>query len=680
MAFSPESDTISDEDLVARVRAGDREAYGVLWQRHSAAALSVARQYQGVADPDDILQEAAKTVFSSILRGGGPFGAFRPYLKQSVRNAAVSISRRKKEAPIGGLDDIAEQSAHMTYDDNDNALERMITVRAFKALPARWQEVLWYTCVEGMPAREAASRLGLSANATAALAKRAREGLRRSWLEAHLSDDRLPAECRTVVQQLPAYERNGLTPTAAAQVERHLSDCLRCSIVAGELDGIADRLPVILLPLAIAGIDVFGRGTELAHAFLASHIVSGSGGAVAGSGAAGGSVVGSGAAGGGLAGSGGAVAGSGATGGGAAVAPSAGAAAAAGTGGAGTSGGSAGGSSEPAAVGAGAGGAGHTAFLTARLLWIGALAVIGLTAAGITAANFFGGGDDPPVAAVTSASPTSHPSPSASAPSSSAGDVPAAVPSASAPEVVPSSAPSATAPDTSAGSSSTLPRAQAPIAGVPTGRQRAASPSPTAPSSTPAPTMATAPLAPSPTPPSTPTPVPSPVSPHPAVVSAPASGQIFTGFKIAGSGKPGATIDLQINGSSSGNVTVADNGSWEITIPAAAVANSADVSVRQQVAGQEPSQAVPVGTYQVRTPEFRDWWAEGKVVVVVVAGEAGQVLETIDGAGNRTEQPMPDGLATIRIPRAMPFTTLQFNYLDPNTGLSGTPLFYRFYV
>jgi RNA polymerase sigma factor (sigma-70 family) len=222
------------------------------------------------------LQEAAKAVFTSILRGGGPFGAFRPYLNQSVRNTAVSISRRRREAPIGGLEEIAEHGPSLTYDENDNAVDRMITVRAFKALPVRWQEVLWYTCVEGMPAREAATRLNLSPNAAAALAKRAREGLRRSWLEAHLSDERLSAQCRSVVRQLPAFERGALNPKSEAAVRAHLDECLRCGIVASELDHIAERLPMILVPLVGAGLLVFAKGVGMAT------VASGVGATVAG--------------------------------------------------------------------------------------------------------------------------------------------------------------------------------------------------------------------------------------------------------------------------------------------------------------------------------------------------------------------------------------------------------------
>ncbi|MBD7949376.1 sigma-70 family RNA polymerase sigma factor [Oerskovia rustica] len=260
---------LTDVELVAQVRAGDREAYADLWQRHHGAALSVARQYAGIADPEDIVQEATRAVLAAILAGGGPYGAFRPYLNQTVRNTAISMSRRRAPQPVGDLHDVAERSLDDAVEDPaDGSLEKLVTVRAFKALPLRWRSVLWLTCVEGLNVRDAGARLGLSPNATSALAVRAREGLRKEWLRAHLSDHRLAVTCRTVVEQLPALERGTLSAEEQRRVETHLRDCLHCSIVAAEINDLAARLPVILAPLAAAGVDLFGPGVLRRHAVL----------------------------------------------------------------------------------------------------------------------------------------------------------------------------------------------------------------------------------------------------------------------------------------------------------------------------------------------------------------------------------------------------------------------------
>ena len=55
--------------------------------------------------------------------------------------------------------------------------------RAFASLPERWQAVLWHTEIEGARPADVAPLLGLTANGVAALAYRAREGLRQAYLQ-----------------------------------------------------------------------------------------------------------------------------------------------------------------------------------------------------------------------------------------------------------------------------------------------------------------------------------------------------------------------------------------------------------------------------------------------------------------------------------------------------------------
>ena len=82
--------------------------------------------------------------------------------------------------------------------------------RAFASLPERWQAVLWHTEIEGARPAEVASLLGLTANGVAALAHRAREGLRQAYLQMHMSGA-VRDECRPVAAKLGAYVRGGLT-------------------------------------------------------------------------------------------------------------------------------------------------------------------------------------------------------------------------------------------------------------------------------------------------------------------------------------------------------------------------------------------------------------------------------------------------------------------------------------
>jgi RNA polymerase sigma factor (sigma-70 family) len=224
-----------DHVLVSRVRGGDRDAFGELWRRHAGAARSIAWRYAGLADPDDSLQEASRVVLAAILRGGGPFGEFRPYLAVAIRNAAISMSRRHVPEPVGDAVEIAEFTRSTVGDSTSKVLEGLVMARAFKALPARWQEVLWYVCVEDLSTAEVGNILGLSPNGTAALAKRARDGLRTAWMEAHLNDASFGPQCRTLTSDYSAYCRDNLTPERSDEIAEHLADCASCTGLIAEI-------------------------------------------------------------------------------------------------------------------------------------------------------------------------------------------------------------------------------------------------------------------------------------------------------------------------------------------------------------------------------------------------------------------------------------------------------------
>jgi len=98
---------ISDEaDLVARARAGDRNAFGVLVERYAGQARRVARAV--LDDPDDA-DDAAQDAFLSALVKLGQFDPrrpFGPWLLRIVANAAADRRRRRKVRRTEMLDRI----------------------------------------------------------------------------------------------------------------------------------------------------------------------------------------------------------------------------------------------------------------------------------------------------------------------------------------------------------------------------------------------------------------------------------------------------------------------------------------------------------------------------------------------------------------------------------------------
>ena len=316
------TDPRSDADLIAAARSGDAGGFGVLYQRHAGAALVVARQYtSGTAQAEDVVADAFAAVWSALRSGSGPTDAFRAYLFTVVRRtAAVQRDRGRRAEPT---DDVAVLEAGSMAEPaaEEPALadfERSIVARAFSSLPERWQAVLWHSEIEGKTPAEIAPLLGLTANSTAALAYRAREGLRQAYLQQHLSDA-LPDACRAVAGKLGGYVRGGLGARDTTQVEAHLETCGDCRALVLELRDVNHGLRAVVAPLVlgVVGLAALKIGLPTSGGLAAGTTALASGGtaagATAGAGAAGASAAATGAGAAGVAGAGAAAGAAGAT-------------------------------------------------------------------------------------------------------------------------------------------------------------------------------------------------------------------------------------------------------------------------------------------------------------------------------------------------------------------------------
>jgi RNA polymerase sigma factor (sigma-70 family) len=239
----------AEDDLLAAVRAGDTGAYAVLYRRHHHEALRLARSL-GSYDPDDVAQEAFLKILKSILRGAGPRRGFAPYLMRVVRNEAIDRARRTHEDAVDDLERVVPDR-FTAPDGVDELFDRQLVRTAFENLPETWQRILWLTEVEGETPRALAPQLGRSPNAISQLSRRAREGLRSAWLQAHLDTAGATPACRGIAQDLDAHEHGRLTPARSAAVASHLETCPRCSAARDELRGLAVQLRSVLLPLVL---------------------------------------------------------------------------------------------------------------------------------------------------------------------------------------------------------------------------------------------------------------------------------------------------------------------------------------------------------------------------------------------------------------------------------------------
>lgn len=283
--------TIADAELVLRSRSGDCRAFAELWRRHYRSGVTVARNLSTTADPDDLVQEAYTRIFHSIRRGGGPTGSFRAYLFTIIRNTAVDWGRSTRETSLDELEALEDPATNDRA--SDESLDRSLSIQAFRSLPARWQEVLWYSEIEDMKPAQIAPLLGLKPTAVAQLAFRAREGLREAWVQAHLGSVAHDTDCAWAITRLAAYARDNLGRRDRANLDRHLASCPRCTGIASEAERVSSRLALVLLPLTVGAggaagylATVHGGAPAIALAAMPSAVVEGAAAAGTGTGMA----------------------------------------------------------------------------------------------------------------------------------------------------------------------------------------------------------------------------------------------------------------------------------------------------------------------------------------------------------------------------------------------------------
>src|SRR4051794_19349962 len=240
---------LSDAELITSSRAGSDAAFAVLYSRHAGSARAAARSLGASrSDVDDLVAEAFTRVLSALQRGAGPEVAFRPYLMTCVRNAWYDKARKDGRVDVPG--DVPEDINLALLNVPPDSEDARMVAAAFASLPERWQMVLWHTEVEGRPAADVGPLLGLAPNAVAALAYRAREGLRQAYLQAHLQLPP-PDACRDTIAKLGAYVRDGLSARDRRKVDEHLKHCDRCTALLVELQEVSSSLRGVLVPILL---------------------------------------------------------------------------------------------------------------------------------------------------------------------------------------------------------------------------------------------------------------------------------------------------------------------------------------------------------------------------------------------------------------------------------------------
>ncbi|PRA17582.1 RNA polymerase subunit sigma, partial [Brevundimonas sp. MYb27] len=230
------------------VRSGDQSAFETLFARHRSSARNVAAaQLDNFADVDDVVADAFTSVYQALAAGKGPETFFRAYVLTTVRRVAHRMNRDASRTSPTSESHILD-TVHAHDDPAVAKFESSAVAQAFRSLPQRWQEVLWYVDIEGLKPAAVAPLIGLSPNGVSALALRARERLRQEYLQNHISSS-AGKDCEEYSTQLGAYSREGLSPRNQARVQEHLEGCPQCTALLLDLNDVQTAMRAWIFPL-----------------------------------------------------------------------------------------------------------------------------------------------------------------------------------------------------------------------------------------------------------------------------------------------------------------------------------------------------------------------------------------------------------------------------------------------
>ena len=177
---------LDEDELIARARHGDREAFADLYQRYLPMIYAYVRA-RVFNDPDaeDLTEQVFLRAFQSLARyrpRGWPYSAF---LYRIARHQVIDhVRRSRREAAVEALDQPAQARL-----STDEVLIRQEDRRrlqlALDRLPADYQEVIRLRLLLSLPTATAAAWLGRSEGAVRVLLHRAVLALRRELGVSH---------------------------------------------------------------------------------------------------------------------------------------------------------------------------------------------------------------------------------------------------------------------------------------------------------------------------------------------------------------------------------------------------------------------------------------------------------------------------------------------------------------
>ena len=156
--------SLADEDVMQLVRRGDARAFEIIYERHSAAAFSLAYRMMGTrSGAEDVTQDAFLSLWRSGARYDQARGSVRTWVLGIVHHRAIDALRRatvhdKRRAGDEGIEERFEASERT--DVEAARREEAGTVRsALRTLPADQCQVIELAYFGGFTHTEIAEML-----------------------------------------------------------------------------------------------------------------------------------------------------------------------------------------------------------------------------------------------------------------------------------------------------------------------------------------------------------------------------------------------------------------------------------------------------------------------------------------------------------------------------------------
>jgi RNA polymerase sigma-70 factor (ECF subfamily) len=170
---------LDDATIVARVLAGDVDAFGLLVDRYERDLAAYARHVLGSADDAaDVMQDALVRAYRSLARCGDP-SRFKGWLFRIVSNQCKSqLTRRRRVVPVAELEPEPAAERDDPLADAGEADSRERLHGALERLSFEHREALVLRYVHELSVADIAEALGLSVSAVKMRLLRGREALR----------------------------------------------------------------------------------------------------------------------------------------------------------------------------------------------------------------------------------------------------------------------------------------------------------------------------------------------------------------------------------------------------------------------------------------------------------------------------------------------------------------------